>query len=605
MPADRRRTAFEDAFDAESNFRLCGRIGMRLALRIKTWVHGEVPTLKPDFLKSMVACLFLWLAPSAMVNSASSAEADQRIPAIRPALAAGSLGMFPAADFQLVDGSCAECAAPKTALWYFKDDFVAIPKSGVRVAGFTTAVPAQEDVRRWFAAAAQDELQARPPLIWVGSPSVINNATLDMSGNALHLADGTVAGFAVTPKIPTNRSYYDASTQKFFAQRPLTIRGKIEQGSDGKPTVTARTIWPQDYVIDAAASKLAPLASGETLMGLVRQPAAVHYETRTLWERNPGQPRNWADLTALGIMLNGAQGDDDEAQGGHFAIVTGRQGPRGEWNEWLVNNFYNLDSFSEKGIVASIVPMDNYLMDLNSGQSYYRPSYLLVALMRSDRAAQAYQGAIARVYHHFYRHDFRYRHAAANCAGVSVDSLRSLGWNIPMRGATSYVKAVAAYPFMAAKEMSFDSGKQAFDYLSTEQTRLYPAVAFDAAGNDLLQLVGARPAAGRVASAFEDFLKNDVEAILFVRIPQLPSSRAAGTFPIASIDEYQNRVPADRTQWKIVPVTARPFPAEFVSADTEPAKLNNGALAVSAGVLCAAALGVISMRRRRARRTTA
>ncbi len=554
--------------------------------------------LKPGSARvAAVKALCAWAA-----GTAGFAFAEPPPAAVRPALAAGSLGLFPAADFQLVAGSCADCAVPKTALWYFKEDLVAIPKPGVRVAGFTTAVPAQADVRSWYAAADQEELQARPPLVWIGSPSVIANATLNASGTTLRLADGTNASFAVTPKIPTNRSYYDASTRNFFAQRPLTLRGKIEQGPDGKPLVTARTIWPQDYVIDAAASKLAPLAAGETLMSLVRQPDAVRYEARTLWERNPGQPRNWANLTALGIMLNGAQGDDDEAQGGHFAIVTGRQGPRGEWNEWLVNNFYNLDSFSEKGVVASMVPMDNYLMDLNSGQAYYRPSYMLVALMRSGRAAQAYQGAIARVYHHFYRHDFRYRHAAANCAGVSVDSLRSLGWNIPARGATSYAKAVAAYPYMAAKEMSFDSGKQAFDYLSTEQTRLYPAVAFDAAGNDLLQLAGGRPAAGRLASAYENFLKDDVEAIIFVRIPQLPSSRASGTFPIASVDEYQNRVPADKAQWKIVPVTARPFPAEFVTAETEPAKLNNGALAIGAGVLCVAALGVVAVRRRRARR---
>ena len=559
--------------------------------------------LKPGLLRTLLANLLLWLSAFSAVNSTSSAASEKAQPGIQPALASGSLGLFPVEEFRLVPGSCADCATSKEALWYFKDDLVAVPKSGANVAGFSRGVPAQEDVRRWYAAAGKEELQARPPLVWIGSPSMVTDAWLQESGDALKLADGTVARFAVTPKIPANLSYYDASSAKFFAQRPLRIRGSVEKGSDGRPVVTARTIWPQDYVIDATASKLAPLAAGETLMGLVRQAdSAARYEARVLWERTPGQQRNWANLAALGVMLNGAQGDDDEAHGGHFAIVTGRRGARGEWSDWLVNNFYNLDSVSEKGILASMVPMDNYLMDLNSGQSYYRPSYMLVALMRDDRAAYAYQSAIARVYNHFYRHDFRYRHAGANCAGVSIDTLRSLGWAIPMRGATSYAKAAVAYPYMAAKELSFDSGKQAFDYLREEQTRLYPAAAFDAVGNDLLQLAGALPTARSTASAYEEFLKNDVEAIIFVRIPQIPSSRAAGTYPVASIDEYQTRTPADKAQWKIVPVGPRPFPAEFVTADTEPEKLNNGALLVTSGLLAAGALGVFAARRWRARK---
>ena len=183
-----------------------------------------------------------------------------------------------------------------------------------------------------------------------------------------------------------------------------------------------------------------------------------------------------------------------------------------------------------------------------------------------------------------------------------MDTLRSLGWSIPARGVTSYAKAAAAYPYMALKELSFDSGKKSFDYLSEEQTRLYPAVAFDATGNDLLQLVGAQPAARRATSAYEESLKNEVEAIIFVRIPQIPSSRATGTFPVASIDEYMQRVPADQAQWKIVPVGPRPFPPEFVNADTEPETQNNGALPVTAGLLVAGVLGVRAVWRRRARK---
>ncbi|MBC8040760.1 MAG: hypothetical protein H7Y06_09475 [Opitutaceae bacterium] len=137
----------------------------------------------------------------------------------------------------------------------------------------------------------------------------------------------------------------------------------------------------------------------------------------------------------LAFMLNGAQGDDDESYGGHFAVATGQFGAKGEWGDWLVNNFYNLGSVSEKGIIAATLPMDAYMADLNSGQSWYRPSYMLVAVLKAGRAAALYQEAIGRVFHHFYRQDFEYRHAGANCAGLSMDTLRSIGWRLPRLGA--------------------------------------------------------------------------------------------------------------------------------------------------------------------------
>ena len=136
-------------------------------------------------------------------------------------------------------------------------------------------------------------------------------------------------------------------------------------------------------------------------------------------------------------MLSGAQGDDDEAHGGHFAVATGTVGPDGGWADWTVNNFYTLDAVSEKGIVAARVPMDNYLMDLNSGQSWYRPVYVLTLVLKQDRAARRYQEAIEPVYDRFYRHEFLYHHSAANCSGISMDALRGIGWEIPRRGPTS------------------------------------------------------------------------------------------------------------------------------------------------------------------------
>ena len=114
--------------------------------------------------------------------------------------------------------------------------------------------------------------------------------------------------------------------------------------------------------------------------------------------------------------------------------VTGWHRGDGQWADWMVNNFYNLGSVSEKGIIASMLPMDNYMMDLNSGQSYYRPSYMLVAILKRPEAAAWYQAAIEHVFDRFYRHHIEYDHAKSNCAGLSIDTLIGLGWQLPVLG---------------------------------------------------------------------------------------------------------------------------------------------------------------------------
>lgn len=102
------------------------------------------------------------------------------------------------------------------------------------------------------------------------------------------------------------------------------------------------------------------------------------------------------------------------------------------------------------------------------------------------------------------------------------------------------------------------SGRKIYDYLAEERTRLYPAVAFEADGLGLLQLVGALPTDPRALSEYENQLKSDVDAIVLVRIPQIPSSRAMGSSPVFSFDEYRSRVPADRAKWKVGPSGGAP-----------------------------------------------
>lgn len=445
--------------------------------------------------------------------------------------AAPVLGLYPASDFRISTGACSDCKALPQAMWYFRDQLIAVP------------VTADE---------------SKPPLVWLGAPVVDGTAALGSDSSLL--LDGTAQRWQLVPRLASNRSWFNADSQRFFEGRALRVRGT----RDASSTLTVRTLWPQDYQLPAATAAVQPLQQGESLQSLVQSAGGGAYQSRILWQRTPGAAWH-SGQAVLGLMLNGAQGDDDEAHGGHFAVVTGTAHADGHMHDWLVNNFYNLDSVSEKGILAAVTPLDSYLADINSGQSWYRPSYMLVAVLKDGRSAAAYQQGINTVFQRFYRHDLVYDHSRANCTGISMDALRDVGWQVPQRGPTGRLQSLGAYFYVAALDGSLDSGRKIYDYLNEEQTRLYPAVAFDAAGQDLLRLVQGE--GGRTLTAYEQQLASDVEAIVWVRMPQIPSTRAMGQAPVYSFDEFLQRNPKDRSQWKTVPVSARPFPQQWRKPD--------------------------------------
>jgi hypothetical protein len=481
----------------------------------------------------------------------------------RSALENENFGLFPAKDFRVTTGQCNNCPTSKQARWYFRDDIIAVPNKGFSAAGFVADSPGYKNVLHRLQELGPQTHPLNPSLIWLGSPEIISVAILSNDGKTLRTRDGQEIPFSLVPKISSNRSYYNASSIEFFRRRSLRIRGVTHSQND-TPGFVARTIWPEDFSIRANNLPREPLRNVKNVSQLITDGdggAKGSFEPRLLWEHSDLKERTWTGLPVLGLVLSGAQGDDDESQAGHLAVVTGKVGANGEIADWMVNNFYNLDEVSEKGIIASMLPLDNYLTDLNSGQSYYRPTYLLVAVLKDSRAASRFQAAIQPLYNHFYRHDFLYHHSKVNCTGISIDTLRAIGWRVPNKGATSYLKAAAAFVYLSVTERSLASGKKMFDYLSEEQTRLFPRAAFETDSEDLLAILdgpGERSKSG--LTDYERALRNDALAVLFIRIPQLPSSRAFGTYPIASFNEYRNRVPADRSKWKIVPVDARPFP---------------------------------------------
>jgi hypothetical protein len=475
------------------------------------------------------------------------------------------LGLFRMDELRLSTGHTCDGATIPQALWYFAEETIATPLAGVAVAGFRRGVSAWDDLREWASTHALDAKLAAPPLVWVGAPDIARGAELSPDGGSL-AASGERWRFERVPKIPLNRSYYDATSTAYLAGRPLAVRGCARDG-----TFVARTLWPEEFRLDPAAPSRAVDPTPGALRALVREEphggARSPFAATALWERRPGAARRWVNAPVLALILNGAQGDDDEAHAGHFALVTGYVGPDGAIGDWITNNFYTLDAESEKGILPAMVPLDGYLGDLNSGQAWYRPSYLLVAVLGRERTASRLQGALQRTYNQFYRHQLAYRHTTMNCASISVDVLRLLGLDVPPRGATSWPAAALGLPYFALHDRSLAKAAQTFDYLTEDRTRLLPAAAFEEVGARLLQLARRKSSA---RSAFEAALAEDLEAIVYLSVPQLPSSRAWGDFPVASAWEYRRRYPRDPAKANIIPVPERPFPDALRDADLLP-----------------------------------
>jgi hypothetical protein len=83
-------------------------------------------------------------------------------------------------------------------------------------------------------------------------------------------------------------------------------------------------------------------------------------------------------------------------------------------------------------------------------------------------------------------------------------------------------------------------------------------------GHDLLGIVGGQTVARRRdPTPYERMLQADVEAVIFVTLVQVPSTRPSGTYPVGSPEEYRDRVPAQRSKWNTASQPPRPFPAHL------------------------------------------
>ncbi len=311
------------------------------------------------------------------------------------------------------------------------------------------------DLRAWVAARDASAGAEYPPLVWVASPEVIRGARLSADATALERRRILAARLARAEDRAQPLVLRSRRRPRSSRAGRIKVRGETRDGDFHAAHALARG-FPDRSCSASGAAFAHGRRGGTALRALMRAepqggaPQPVR-DVDAMATRFGARGRA-AGRAVLAIMVNGAQGDDDEAHAGHFALVTGRTREDGAIGDWLVNNFYALDSESEKGILAAPVPLDNYLADLNSGQGWYRPSQMLVLVLASDRAAALVQGALNRIYNQFWRHQLPYRHATMNCTGISVDVLRALGWPIPARGPTSRTRGGSGLSLLRRQE---------------------------------------------------------------------------------------------------------------------------------------------------------
>lgn len=493
-----------------------------------------------------------------------------------PSPPAAPIGPYQPSAFRLATGATAGETIHPAARFLFAGETVAIPLTPP-FAEYSRGTPPFADIAAWVAAPGA---LTYPPLVWIAAPERRTGVRIGRDGSFID-CDGASTPLALAPRHALNRSWADATTFDWMSRRTLTLRG--ETRPDG--TFVARTLWPEDWRVDEAAPAVTlpdrrtpRLAIRGLLRSAPRGGARSPPETQPIWEKAPGQ-RDWAGRPVLAFILNGAQGDDDEAWGGHFAIATGTLAPGGRISDLLAANFYTLDTESEKAILPAPVPLDNYLADVNAGQAWYRPSYVMLAILSETRAADHVQGALNRIYLQFWRRQLEYRHSTMNCAAISVETLRALGWDLPPRTPTGRLRAWLAIPAKVFSQGELGAARTAYEYLTEDRTRLMPAAAFEEAVFSLLQL--ARHGAAANDGPLTRLLAQDVEAIVGVRLPQIPSSRPFGTWPASNPREYLDLLPTDPADLKVIPVPPRPFPPELRDADLLPAPARPSTLPIA------------------------
>ena len=422
------------------------------------------------------------------------------------------------------------------AAWYFADEWVGV-----------------------------DTLRMPSLPFWLAAPEHYSGIKIQIDKSTLVFADATCRKYTLTAALPSNPTFINDATLQYFSQRLVSIRATIESSNESSKapsetpiengecneTLQLRTIWPQDWrLLD---SETQTVAHWRNVIAVGTANASKKFTSYEIWKRQQAEmPRSF-----LGLILNGAQGDDDEAHGGHLALVFGDWQKNGDISQWWVANFYNPDVVSEKGILPAITTLDNYLCDLNCGQQQYRPSWLIGCALADELPVERIYASLHETMNALYSHAFVYQHTVNNCTGLTMDALRYAGLNVPMKGPSSRLLAPFLFLYKLVQERNWEAAKSAFQYFNAERTRLLPYVGFKHSIRHIMRILRGKMLP---ASELEASLLSNTCAVYGMHFPQIPSARPLGREPVSSVFQYQNRVPGKRENWKIIPVPPRPFP---------------------------------------------
>jgi hypothetical protein len=189
---------------------------------------------------------------------------------------------------------------------------------------------------------------------------------------------------------------------------------------------------------------------------------------------------------------------------------------------------------------------------------------MLVMIMKDERVPLEVQEMFKGRYAQYYAQQIKYEHTHENCAALIADPVRQEGWNFPATGGTPSAVARLIGDIVGTVARDPQAGEQIRQSLAEEPTRSFPRASFDSVGGDVLSLAGAPSAAApsRELTPLERRIQEDLVAVLFVRLPQIPSSRKFGRDPAGSVTDYFRRAPIDRSKWQTVPTATRPFPPQ-------------------------------------------
>ena len=135
-------------------------------------------------------------------------------------------GLYHTGEFAILIGAHASDEILPQAAWYFSSEWVAVPKPGLPLAGFSASLPIEEDLSTW-ASTAMAQARDYPPLIWLAAPDVLRSASWSADGEKI-IHQGKRWNWATVPRLPLNGSWLDASSLAFFCGRPLKLRGFAE-----------------------------------------------------------------------------------------------------------------------------------------------------------------------------------------------------------------------------------------------------------------------------------------------------------------------------------------------------------------------------------------